>query len=178
LRLAVAVREKDRKATAEFVQRYADAICAYVTHRLFPQVDQVEDVVQDVFLAALQSIGSYTGTAPLKIWLLGIARHKTDDYYRRALIDARLDDADSEEIGSDDADMIEVVHRGEIRERTLRALARLREDYRLLLKWRYWDMKSAAEMSALTGKTEKAIERAIARARVQFRKVWEEDADV
>jgi RNA polymerase sigma-70 factor (ECF subfamily) len=172
LRLAAAVRDKDRKATAEFVERYADAIYAYVAHRLFPRADQAEDVVQEVFLAALQNIGGYTGAASLQTWLLGIARHKVDDYYRRALRDARLDDIDSADIGCD-TDIADLTERDDIRGRTMETLGRLQEDYRLLLQWRYWEMKSAADMAMLTGKTEKAIERALARARVQFRKLWE-----
>jgi DNA-directed RNA polymerase specialized sigma24 family protein len=38
--------------------------------------------------------------------------------------------------------------------------------------WRYWEEASAREMAAKTGKTEKAIERLLARARVEFRERW------
>jgi RNA polymerase sigma-70 factor (ECF subfamily) len=174
LRLAAAVREKDRKATAEFVETHADAVYTYIAHRLFPNRDQAEDLTQEVFLAALGNIGSYTGAAPVQAWLLGIARHKVDDHYRRTLRDARLDDIDEADLLRDEEDMAELLHRDDIRNRTLRTLARLREDYRLLLQWRYWDLKSAADMAALTGRTEKAIERALARARDQFRRIWED----
>src|SRR5260370_32888057 len=49
-------------------------------------------------------------------------------------------------------------------------LALLPEAYGLALLWRYRDGKSAREMAQLTGKTEKAIERLLARARENFRR--------
>jgi DNA-directed RNA polymerase specialized sigma24 family protein len=44
-----------------------------------------------------------------------------------------------------------------------------------VLLWRYWEHRSAAEMAAATGKTEKAIERLLYRARKAFRMKWEND---
>jgi RNA polymerase sigma factor (sigma-70 family) len=173
LRLASAVQAKDRKATAEFVETYADTVYAYVSHRLFPNRAAAEDLVQEVFLAALQNITSYNGRAPLQAWLLGIARHKVEDHYRRALREAQFDDVELIELEVD-MDMPEVIERERARDRTLRTLARLPEVDRVLLRWRYWELRSAADMAALMGRTEKSVERALARARVRFRKIWEE----
>ena len=41
---------------AEFVDRHTDPVYAYVRHRLLPRTDLVDDVVQDVFLAALEGL--------------------------------------------------------------------------------------------------------------------------
>jgi DNA-directed RNA polymerase specialized sigma24 family protein len=38
--------------------------------------------------------------------------------------------------------------------------------------WRYRDDKSVREIAELTGKTEKAVERLLARARQAFRRRW------
>ncbi len=43
----------------------------YVRHR-----DAVDDLAQDVFLAAYRSLDGYKGDAAVSIWLLGIARHR------------------------------------------------------------------------------------------------------
>ena len=74
--LLAAVLQKDRKAAGEFVSRYADPVYAYVSRRLAPRVDLIEDVVQDVFLAALQKLDTFAGQSSVVGWLLGIARHK------------------------------------------------------------------------------------------------------
>ncbi len=84
-RLVTAVLRKDRKATAEFVARYADVVYAYVHSRLAPQYDLVDDLVQDVLLAAWESLAQYRGASPLQGWVMGIARHKVEDHYRARL---------------------------------------------------------------------------------------------
>ena len=42
-----------------------------------------EDLVQDAFLAALQSRDRFQGRATVRTWLLSILRHKIVDHYRR-----------------------------------------------------------------------------------------------
>jgi RNA polymerase sigma-70 factor, ECF subfamily len=155
------------------VERYADAIYSYVSHRLFPNTPQVDDLVQEVFLAALQSIGAFTGKAPMHAWLLGIARHKVDDHYRLVLREAQFDDVVALDLQSDQ-DVAEILDRDAMRNRTIETLGQLREDYRVLLRWRYWEYRSTADIAALTGRSEKSIERGLARARAQFKRKWEE----
>jgi hypothetical protein len=43
IRLVGEVLRKDRKATAEFVERFADCVYSYVRRRLMPQAQTVED---------------------------------------------------------------------------------------------------------------------------------------
>ena len=83
--LAAAVMARDRKATAEFVARYADVVYGYVHARLTPRYDQVEDLVQEAFLSAWENLGRYRGTGSLEAWVMGTARHKVEDYYRQRL---------------------------------------------------------------------------------------------
>src|SRR5712692_4082432 len=83
--LLAAVLKKDRKATAEFVARYADPVYGYVSHRLAPRADLAEDLVQEVFLVALQKLDTFAGQSSVLGWLLGIARHKVEDLYRARL---------------------------------------------------------------------------------------------
>ena len=49
-RLVAKVLRKDRKATADFVSRYADSVFAYVCRRVWPRKDLTEDLVQETFL--------------------------------------------------------------------------------------------------------------------------------
>jgi RNA polymerase sigma factor (sigma-70 family) len=51
-------------------------------------------------------------------------------------------------------------------------LEELPEVYGLALLWRYWERRSAKEIAETTGKTEKAVERILARARAQFKRKW------
>src|SRR5262245_57851463 len=79
------VLRRDRKAAAEFVSRYADRIYGYVSRRLAPNADLVEDVVQEVFLVGFQRLHTFAGQSSVLHWLLGIARHKVEDVYRARL---------------------------------------------------------------------------------------------
>src|SRR5215471_1221238 len=95
LALVAEVLRKDRKATAEFVERYADHVYGYVRRRLIPRADLVEDLVQEIFLAAWESLDKFRGDSSLRNWLLGIARHKVEDHYRKRL--RELQPAEDEE---------------------------------------------------------------------------------
>ena len=51
---------------------------------------------------------------------------------------------------------------------------RLPETYGLALLWRYWENRSVRDMAEATRKTDKAVERLLARARARFRELWEQ----
>ena len=175
--LLEAVLKKDRKATAEFVSRYADPIYGYVSQRLAPRADLVEDLVQEVFLAALQKLDTFTGKSSVLVWLFGIARHKVEDLYRARLREPEsLADIEDGPLSGPVAlpEFDEMIDRARAQEKTQRILARLPEAYGLVLLWRYWVDHSTKEMAAQTGRTEKAMERLLARARAHFRRLWDE----
>jgi RNA polymerase sigma-70 factor, ECF subfamily len=172
-RLVEEVLSKDRKATAEFVALCTDSVYSFVRKRLVPRVELVEDIVQEILLAAWQGLPKFRGDASLRSWILGIARHKIDDYYRR-----RLRETDITEEGESLAEpAIEPLLDRHLdaaaeQDRVERTLALLPEAYTLALIWRYRDEKSVREMAELSGRTEKAMERLLARARENFRKEW------
>jgi RNA polymerase sigma-70 factor (ECF subfamily) len=172
--LVADILRRDRKATAQFVSRYTDAVYRYLRHRLAPRTDLVDDFVQDVFLAALNSLGQFRGTSSLQSWLIGIARHKVEDFYRRQLqAPSPLDEEDSEPPA--DAPLLdEAIDRERARAKTQLVLQQLPEQYSLALLWRYWESRSVRDIAMATGKTEKAIERTLARARARFKTLWEQ----
>jgi len=176
-RLVDAVLNRDRKAAAEFVSLYADAVYAYVRHRLAPRLDRVEDIVQEVFLAALAGLRGFSGTSPLRSWLLGIARHKVEDFYRQLLREPdTLDEPGQpgEPPVEQPLAIEERIDRARAAEKARRILAMLPETYSVVLLWRYWENRSVREIAESSGKTEKAVERLLARARARFRELWAE----
>ena len=168
-----AVLAKERKSTAEFVELCTDWIYGFVRRRLMPRAELLEDLMQEILLAAWQALPSYRQESSLRSWVLGIARHKLDDYYRRRIMETDLakEDRGSEELTITPAFEDELDSATQ-QERIEKILADLPEAYSLAFLWRYRDEKSAREMAELTGKTEKAIERLLARARQSFRRRW------
>jgi RNA polymerase sigma-70 factor (ECF subfamily) len=166
------VLEKDRKATAEFVARFSDPVYSYLAWRLMPREEDVDDLFQQVFLDAWKSLRQWSGSGDLKGWLLGIARHKVQDLYRRKLREVELPDEADGELASP-GDLQSQIIDLTATERVETVLRALPEAPRLLLIWRYWDQQSAQQMALQTGKSVKGVERALARAREQFRLLWE-----
>jgi len=173
-RLVEEVLSKDRKATAEFVALCTDFVYSFVRKRLVPRVELVEDLMQEILLAGWQSLPKFRGDASLRSWILAIARHKIDDYYRRRLRETDITTEEGEPSAEPAIEPLLDRHLDAAAEhdRVERTLALLPETYTLALIWRYRDEKSVREMAQLSGKTEKAMERLLARARENFRKEW------
>ena len=171
--LVTAVLQRDRKATAEFVNAYTDTVYSFIRRRLSPRHDLVDDLVQEVFIAAWENLDSFRGASPLRAWLLGIARHKIEDHYRRLLQSVQLLEPEAaEELPASDVDVEAIADRRRTEQKARQVLAELPEHYSVVLRWRYWEKRSAREMADATGRSEKAIERLLARAREQFRRRW------
>jgi RNA polymerase sigma-70 factor, ECF subfamily len=173
--LVASVLNKDRKAAARFVATHIDAIYAYARSRLAPRAELVDDIVQDVFLAALNGLATFQAQSSLRTWLLGIARHKIEDVYRQRLrAPLPLDDlnAAGEEPLSEAIPVDERIDRTRTRAKARRILEQMPERYGLVLLWRYWEHRSAREMAAAIGATEKSVERTLARARIRFKELW------
>jgi RNA polymerase sigma factor (sigma-70 family) len=174
-RLVAALLQRDRKAAAEFVARYSDSVHGYLRRRLVPRLDLVDDLAQEVFLAALDGLRSYRAASSLQAWLMGIARHKVEAHYRSRMRahESLDDDPDAgpadETIAVDDA-----LARGQLADRARRVLAQLPEIYAIVLSWRYWENRSVREIAGDTGRTEKAVERLLARARARFKELWDQ----
>lgn len=166
---------RDRKAIAEFVAEYSGPLYSYVGFRLAPRNDQTEDVVQEVFLAAWQRLGTFRGDCPLKVWLLGIARHKIEDVYRGRLREHLPLQGDDEPgaVASDDDPLDLALDQQRARERTAEVLKEIPEAHATVLLWRYWERRSTAQIAEATNKTEKAVERLLSRARESFRRRWD-----
>jgi RNA polymerase sigma-70 factor, ECF subfamily len=67
---------------ATWLVEHGDALYRYARSRVGGR-ELAEDLVQDVFLAALESWDGFQGRATVRTWLLSILRHKIVDHYRR-----------------------------------------------------------------------------------------------
>jgi RNA polymerase sigma-70 factor (ECF subfamily) len=176
--LVAAVLRKDRKAAARFVAAHIDAVYGYARHRLTPRAELVDDVVQEVFLAALDGLAAFQGQSSLRTWLIGIARHKIEDVYRQRLrAPEAVDDLSSveEELRSETTPPDERIDTARLRAKARHVLAQMPERYGSMLLWRYWEHRSTREMAAAIGTTEKSVERTLARARARFKELWSKE---
>ncbi len=79
--LARMAQKGDRAAFELLCERTLPAV--YNRLRALLPPDAVEDVTQEVFLAAMRGVRRYGGRALFRTWIAGIVRHKVADYYRQ-----------------------------------------------------------------------------------------------
>ncbi len=79
--LAQLARNGDRLAFDVLCDRYLPVV--YNRLRALLPLDAVDDVTQEVFIAAVGAIRHYRATATFRTWISAIARHKAVDFYRK-----------------------------------------------------------------------------------------------
>lgn len=124
-----------------------------------------EDLTSETFLAAMDA-ARRPSPPPISVpWLIGVARHKLADHYRRrhdrfTVPVAELPEA-VDPIDDWDAELDRIVAES--------VLARLPEHHRTVLALRYLDDCSVPECAELIGRTVHATEALLVRARRAFR---------
>jgi RNA polymerase sigma-70 factor (ECF subfamily) len=79
--LAAAAVEGDGVAIAELVRRTQAAVWQVCSALGSP--GETEDLVQETYLRAVRALPSFRGDAPIRMWLLAIARRTCADHVRR-----------------------------------------------------------------------------------------------
>ncbi|MCV7378805.1 RNA polymerase subunit sigma-24 [Mycobacterium alsense] len=129
-----------------------------------------EDLTSETFLAAMDAARK-SDPPPISVpWLLGVARHKLADHYRRGAHRLTVPVADPPEpmdVTDDwDAELDRMVAEA--------VLARLTEPHRTVLVLRYMDDCSVGECAELIGRTVHATEALLVRARRAFQRQYPE----
>ena len=77
----------------ELLNKYRTDVERFVRFRLTP-ITEAEDVLQEVFFAAFLQLASLKNKENFKAWIIGIARHKCNDYFRKKakLLEIPLDE--------------------------------------------------------------------------------------
>ena len=93
--LVGSAREGDRAAFGRLYDRYARMVHGILLSRVPPP--EVDDLVQEVFLAALRQLHALRDVARFGAWLAVITRNRANDYYRKSGPEAALTEPVSEE---------------------------------------------------------------------------------
>jgi RNA polymerase sigma-70 factor, ECF subfamily len=88
IRLVRAAQQQDRAAFAELYGLYARTVHGILLSRV-PRSD-VDDLLQDVFLQAMQRLPELREPSAFSGWLVTIARNKAVDYFRHAMPSVEL----------------------------------------------------------------------------------------
>ncbi len=125
-----------------------------------------EDLTSDTFLAAVDALRRNRVPNLTVAWLIGVARHKLVDHWRRREVEERsLRVVESDPL-RDPADQWDVHLDTLVARRTLDQLG---AHHRSALTLRYLDGLPVREVAAVLGRTEGATEVLLVRARAAFR---------
>ncbi len=167
--LARAVAAGDPASLRMLFDSYADLLFAFLRHRMSGTRADVEDAWQETLAAAVRGMGSYRGESSLFTWMCGIARRKAADAARQT--DRRsLAAADAPETAN--APTLGGI--ADTKARVIEVLGRLSVDQRTALIDRYVYRRKVPEIARCLGRSYKATESLLSRAREAFRAAWEE----
>lgn len=143
----------DERAASVLVNRHADAVQRYISSLGIRGHEQ--EIVQDTFVRAFGSIGSFRGDSSLRTWLFTIARRLVADSRRaerRKRDVAEVQDADA----STEYDALDSLIAEESRQRMHDAIGRLSPTQREVFVLRVSEGLSYKEIAEVVGTTEGA----------------------
>ncbi|HSB87723.1 MAG TPA: sigma-70 family RNA polymerase sigma factor [Ilumatobacteraceae bacterium] len=148
-------------AFGEFYDRAAKDVFAYLVRGLLGDRATAEDLTQETFAAVVVAVRSGRAEALTMPWVIGVARHKIIDHYRRVARDARHlamvgATTDAAEIDpTSDADPAQV----------LEMLRHLSPEHQLVLLLRYVEDLPVHQVAATLGRSTEATSSLLSRAR-------------
>ena len=167
--LTARLRQGERDAVQDLYLRYVDRLYSLVFHQVGRNKNIAEDIVQETFLAALNSVSRYRGQSKPFTWLCGIAYHKIGDFYRRqrrGAEDVGLRSAtEVERIPAREEPIVGRLESEETKEAVEQVLAGLPLHYRQVLLFKYVEEMPVMEISEIMQRSSKSVEGLLTRAR-------------
>lgn len=161
--LVGAAQRGDRAAFGVLYQRYARMVHGVLLARV--PIDDVDDLVQDVFLIALKRLATLREARSFGPWLAAIARNRANDHYRRFLPQDQLQEDDSAAPNASAKPRGADVTATEV----LEALQGLTEAYRETLILRLVEGMTGPEIATRTGLTPGSVRVNLHRGMQQLR---------
>ena len=173
-RLHESLQKCDAAAWDEVYEEHARELYGFAFRLVRCDPQTAADVFQDTWLDAIGHIGQFDPKrGELRSWLFGIARRRVALYWRQRLArgDTSVDIREEIPVEALDGavlsdDVLEHLEQAAVVQASLLALP---PERRQVLVEKYVKELSVAQISARTGKSPKAVESLLSRAREQFR---------
>ena len=167
--LRQAVLRGDAAAWRALYESHFEGLYRYVHFRCRRDVDRTEEVVQECWTVAVRRMRDFDpARGSFQQWLQGIALHVLRNLGRRWQRDAERQAPASA--------VDEAVAGGspqpELAEQIALAFTELPVHYQAVLRARYQERRSVAEVAALSNQSVKAVESLLSRARAAFRQAY------
>ncbi len=164
------VKNGDVEAFGVLYEQYAEVIFRYVYSHLDGRLD-AEDLTEEIFLRAWRALPKYDERGlPFTAFLFRIARNSLIDHYRSHKIVQSIEDVELQSHEAGPEEVVEVrIENGNLRE----MLAKLREDYRNVLIFRFLSGLSPEETAQVMQRSIGAVRVLQHRALAALRAEWQ-----
>jgi RNA polymerase sigma-70 factor (ECF subfamily) len=154
-------------------KKYGLGLRKYISQKIDDE-GVVEELVNDVMLAVMDSEGSFEGRCSEFSWLCSIANHKIIDYYRKKKIKTILFSVNPvfEEIADKALTPERDVLKNELKEEIKKTFGDMRKGYQKILRLKYIEGWKVKEIAKKMNTTIKAVESKLIRAKKEFRENW------
>jgi RNA polymerase sigma-70 factor (ECF subfamily) len=178
-RLITASLNGDPIAFGELVRRYQDRLYNTV-YRLLGNAEDAQDVVQDAFLNAYQSLDGFKGDSQFFTWLYRIAVNTAISHKRKQRLTLSIDGRNGENrlepLDTSDASQPgHALEQAEEERRVQRALSRLSPEHRAVLIMKDMEGQKYETMAEILGVPIGTIRSRLHRARSELRELLEQD---
>lgn len=170
------LRSRDSTAMEEFYGVYKARLYFLIYEQVGRDEAAAEDLVQEVFLAALSSLHKFRGDSQFYTWLRSIALHKINDFHRRRAREPKPEKSSAEHdfptlehIGDNEPATSSQMEAAEIRQSVQQALADLPKAYQEVLVLKYLKDMPVLAISQVMGRSPKSVEGLLSRARKAMR---------
>lgn len=157
----------------ELVEKYQKSIAGFVRQKIGDE-DVVEELTQDILLAAYKAMPNFNGKCSEFSFICGIAKHKITDYYRKKKLKTILFSVspEFEEIAEEALTPERDVLKEELKKEINKTIKELRADYGKILRLKYVEDLRSSQIAKKMKLSLKAVESRLIRARKQFQNLW------
>lgn len=157
----------DKDAVEYWFNYFHPKLLQFIKVRLSSEQD-AEELTQQTFLNCLKNLPLFLGTARLWTWMVSIAKHEVADYYRKKYAKRAIQTFPLSQLLF--SHTIEDSH--EVSARVLAVLKKMSAASRELLLRKYVDSQKVSQIALELGKTVKAVESDLFRARQEFKVLY------
>ncbi len=141
----------NKELFAVIIERYAERLARYARRLGVRRTEDVEDLLQEVFLKTYQNLNAFDSTFSFSAWIYRIMHNETISFFRKRSIrpEGNMEE-DSESILaliSDEEDVLEQLEKQSDGEHVHRALDQIDFKYKEILVLRFFEQREYAEIS-------------------------------
>ena len=166
-KLILLLKQGDQRAVTQWFSLYHNRLLRVTLQKVSVHAD-AEELVQETFLNCMRQIGLFRGTSSLWTWMNSILRHEISDFYRKKYAKKAL-----KTLPLFDRLAIDDIHSSsDVSAKVSSVLKKMSTEYRELLQQKYIDKCKVVEIASRFGRSNKAIESDLFRARQEFQYLW------